>query len=132
MSTFNSAAIVCYQSIQFKSMPRTMTTKQLNIFCSYQNHFMFLLVIVISATAPVKINSTNPLKMNDYPNYIWVYVQHHVTAQVGETVSLIFFVKKYVQVQKTIKELLTEAFEAVMASIKKCKSVISRFCSNTL
>ena len=109
-----------------------MTTKQLNIFCSYQNHFMFLLVIVISATAPVKINSTNPLKMNDYPNYIWVYVQHHVTAQVGETVSLIFFVKKYVQVQKTIKELLTKAFEAVMASIKKYKSVISWFRSFTL
>ena len=74
---------------------------------------MFLIAIVLSMTAPTKINSTDPRRFNDFPNYIWVYIHHLVTAQLGEMLSLIVFVKKYENLQKNIQDNISEKYEMI-------------------
>ena len=55
--------------------------------------------------------------MNDYPNYIWVYIHHLITAQLGETLSLIVFVKKYDKLRKNIKDNFIELYEILRNQI---------------
>lgn len=84
---------------------------------------MFVVTVGLAISAPTIINKTDATKINDYPNYLWVYTQHHVTVQLGELLSLMFFLKKYEAVQKNIKQKGSEAFNAM-----KCLAL--RFRSN--
>ena len=54
---------------------------------------MFVVTVVLAISAPTIINKTDAAKINDYPNYLLVYTQHHVTVQLGELLSLMFFLK---------------------------------------
>ena len=54
---------------------------------------MFVVTVGLAISAPTIINKTDATKINDYPNYLWVYTQHHVTVQLGELLSLMFFLK---------------------------------------
>ncbi len=61
---------------------------------NFTTNMLSLLLLIVSASLAVIINSINPLKFEIYPNYLWLYVFHHYspTLVLGSTV-LIYFAK---------------------------------------
>ena len=51
--------------------------------------------IIMSGVAPNVINHINPVKIDVFPNYLWVYVHHHITGSVGLLVlNIIYYYKR--------------------------------------
>ena len=80
---------------------------------------MFGSLVILSGSAASRINAMDPVTTNDFPNYIWVYVHHHVTAQLGETVAIILFVGKYHKLRKIITDTIMEQAEVIQGMITR-------------
>ena len=108
--------------LYFKTFDKMHFNKHL--FCSYPTYLIIFMVIILSGSAPGRINSTDPSKLNEYPNYIWVFVHHHVTAQLGELVAIILFVKKYEILRKHIYDNCMTVDESIIDFSVKMKGSI--------
>ena len=65
----------------------------LPIFCSFASNIASIFVVVFSGLVPAIINSTDPLKIQEYPSYLWVYIHHNVSF--GTATSLIMLIYYY-------------------------------------
>jgi hypothetical protein len=54
-----------------------------------------MFIMACAGIPPAIINSTDPLKFQEFPNYIWIYIHHHVSAIIGALVIImILFLKR--------------------------------------
>ena len=47
---------------------------------SFTTNAIAIVVIIISGIAPNVVNRTGPALIDLYPNYLWVYMHHHITS----------------------------------------------------
>jgi hypothetical protein len=64
-------------------------------FFSLTSNAVTVVVITLSGVVPGIINNIDPFKLDDYPNYLWIYLHHHITAEAGILANvLIYYIKK--------------------------------------
>jgi len=52
-------------------------------------------LFAFSGLVPGIINSTDPIKIQEYPNYLWVYIHHNVTSGTGILfIMLIYYCRR--------------------------------------
>jgi len=67
--------------------------------------------VAISGYTPNIINSIDPTKISFYPNYLWVYMHHHITAQLIETLVLLIYFAKNQHLKRHLKQDFFEFVE---------------------
>jgi hypothetical protein len=64
-------------------------------FFSLTSNAVTIVVITLSGVVPGIINNIDPFKLDDYPNYLWIYLHHHITAEAGILANvLIYYIKR--------------------------------------
>ena len=76
---------------------------------------MNLVCVWILATTPGIINRIDPHSMNQFPNYLWVFLHHHITCQVVISLNAFIIFRKKEQLIQIYKRL----YEEVLESVKK-------------
>jgi hypothetical protein len=71
------------------------------------------MMVAVSGYTPVIINSIDPAKISTYPNYLWVYMHHHITGNVIQILVLIIYFSKHKQLQSNLKQTCLEGFESM-------------------
>jgi len=61
-------------------------------------------MVIISGITPNIINSIDPAKIGVFPNYLWVYLHHHITFQVLGTCGIAIFLLKHEPMRKNAKK----------------------------
>jgi len=69
------------------------------------------MMVAVSGYRPVVINSIDPAKISTYPNYLWVYMHHHITGNVIQILVLIIYFSKHQQLRNNLKQTCLEVFE---------------------
>lgn len=66
----------------------------LNMMMNLTTNLISLLLLIISSAGPAMVNIMEPLIIDTYPNFIWVYIIHHYSPQcvLGLT-ALIYYIK---------------------------------------
>ena len=78
----------------FSILPFITDSCILNIF-SLTSNAVTVIVITLSGVVPGIINNIDPFKLDDYPNYLWIYLHHHITAEAGILANvLIYYIKR--------------------------------------
>jgi hypothetical protein len=67
----------------------------------------------ISATTPGIINSIDPHTMNQFPNYLWVFLHHHISGAVTISLNVFIIFRKNKQLKQSYKRQFEEALERV-------------------
>jgi hypothetical protein len=76
----------------------------INIIFSFHNHTLTVILVATSGYTPNIINSIDPTKISVYPNYLWVYMHHHLTAQLVEALVLIIYFTKHQHLKRHLKQ----------------------------
>jgi hypothetical protein len=70
-------------------------------------------MVTVSGYTPIIINSINPAKINIYPNYLWVYMHHHITAQVIEFLIMFIYFSKHELLRQNLRQAGLEAVQFI-------------------
>jgi hypothetical protein len=96
----------------FSILPFITDSCILNIF-SLTSNAVTVIVITLSGVVPGIINNIDPFKLDDYPNYLWIYLHHHITAEAGILANvLIYYIKRGSLINYFKRECL-ELFETL-------------------
>jgi hypothetical protein len=77
------------------------------------------MLVAITGYAPIVISSTDPTKIGIYPNYLWVYLHHHITGNVIQNFVLIIYFSKHQQLRSNLKQTGLEVIEFVKGIFQK-------------
>jgi len=89
--------------------------KQENLFTLTTNAGA-IATIIMSGVSPNVINRIDPTQIDVFPNYLWVYVHHHITGSVGLLVLNVIYYYKWPQLVNCFKRHFNEMCDEV----KKC------------
>jgi hypothetical protein len=69
------------------------------------------MMVAVSGYTPVIINSIDPAEISVYPNYLWVYMHHHITGNVIQILVLIIYFSKHQQLRNNLKQTSQDVFD---------------------
>jgi len=99
------ASTSCHSGIQNILLNRI---KQENLF-SFATNALSITILVLSSIAISIMNRTDPTMMNEFPNYLWVYLHQHVT------VNVVIFLAIFLHYYK--KPLLVDSFKELIQQV---------------
>ena len=92
---------------------------------NFTTNLVSLLLLVISSVGPSMVNKMEPLIIDTYPNFIWVYIIHHYCPQCVLTITaLIYYIKnpplrKYMWVELLARMDSSKHFKEIGKSLRK-------------
>jgi hypothetical protein len=65
-----------------------------NMMMNFTTNLISLLLLIVSSAGPAVVNKMEPIVLDNYPNYFWVYLIHHYSPQfVLGCTALIYYIK---------------------------------------
>ena len=112
------------QKDQVQAITASTSNDNINMMMNLTTNLVSLLLLVISSVGPSMVNKMEPLIIDTYPNFIWVYIIHHYCPQcVLAITALIYYIKnpplcKYMWVELLARMDNSKHFKEIGKSLR--------------